>query len=71
MKIFYVYNLGGELVYIFLICFSLIIYCLYVFLSTHAVMCSFEFFQERQVHSDQDLLPLLVTSRLGVFDWDL
>ena len=27
-------------------------------------------FQERQVHSDQDLLSLLATSRLGVLDWD-
>ena len=44
---------------------------IYVFLSTHVVMCSFECFQERQVHSNQDLLPLFVTSRLGVLDWDL
>ena len=71
MKIFYVYNLGGELVYIFLICFSLVIYCLYVFLSTHTVMCSFECFQERHVHSYQDLLSLLATSRVEVLDWDL
>ena len=70
-KIFDVFYLGGELVCIFVICFSLIIYCLYVFLSTHAVMCSFEWFQERYVHSDQDLLPLLATSRLRVLDWDL
>ena len=34
-------------------------------------MCSFEYFQERQVHSNQDFLPLLATSRLGVLDWDL
>ena len=70
-KFFDVSNLWGELVCIFVICFSLIIYCLYVFLSIHAVMCSFECFQERQVHTDQDLLPLLATSTLGVLDWDL
>ena len=70
IKFFDVSNLWGELVCIFVICLSLIIYCLYVFLSTHAVTCSFEWFQERQVHSDQDLLPLLATSRLGVLDWD-
>ena len=32
------------------------------------VMCSFECFQERQVHFDQDLIPLIATSRLGVLD---
>ena len=35
------------------------------------VMCSFECFQERQVHFDQDLQPLIATSRLGILDWDL
>ena len=70
-KIFDVSNLGGEFVCIFVICFSLIIYFLYVFLFTHAVMCSFECFKERQVHSDQDFLPLLATFKLGVLDWDL
>ena len=69
-KIFDVFYLGGELVCIFVICFSFIIYCLYVFISTHVVMCSFECFHERQVHSDQDILPLLVTSRLGVLDYN-
>ena len=64
----YLFCLGGELVCIFVICFSLIIYCLYVFLSTHALMCFLECFQEKQVHSDQDLLPLIATSRLGVLD---
>ena len=69
-KLFDVSNLKEELVYFcFYICVSY--YCLYVFLSTHAVMCSFEWFQERQVHSVQDLLSLLATSRLGVLDWDL
>ena len=67
-KFFDVSNLGGELVCICVICFSLIIFCLYVFLSTHTLMCSFECFQERQVQSDQDLLPLLTTSRLWVLD---
>ena len=67
---FNVSNLGGELVCIFVICFSLIIYGFYVFLSTHVVMCSFECFQEREVRFDQDLLPLIATSRLGVLDWD-
>ena len=70
INFFNVSNLGGELVCIFVICFSLIIYGFYVFLSTHVVMCSFECFQERQVHFDQDLLPLIATSRLGVLDWD-
>ena len=66
---FDVYNLGGELVYFcFYICVS---NCLYVFLSMHVVMCFLDYFQERQVHSDQNLLPLIATSRLGVLDWDL
>ena len=65
-KFFDVSNLGEELVYF---CFYICVpYCLYVFLSKHAVICSFECFQERQVHSDQDILPLLATSRLGVLD---
>ena len=34
-------------------------------------MCSFECFQERQIHSNQDFLPLHATSRLGVLYWDL
>ena len=43
-KFFDVSNLGGEFVFIFVFCFSLIIYSLYVFLSTHAVMCFLECF---------------------------
>ena len=35
-KLFVVSNLGGELVYFL---YSVSYYCLYVFLSTHAVMC--------------------------------
>ena len=43
-KFFDVPNLGGEFVYFyFYICVS---YCLYVFLSSHAVMCSFECFRK-------------------------
>ena len=60
---------GRVSLLLFLYCVSY--YCLYIFLSTHSVMCSFECFQERQVHSNQDLLHLFVTSRLGVLDWDL
>ena len=56
------------LVCIFVICFSLIIYCLYVLFSKNAVMCFLQCFQERQVHYDQYLLPLIATSRLGVLD---
>ena len=37
----------------------------------HVVMCFLDYFQERQVHSDQNLFPLIATSRLGVLDWDL
>ena len=70
-KFFLMYLTQGESQNLFLFLYSTSYYCLYVFLSTHALMCSFECFQERQVHSDQDLLPLLATSRLGVLDQDL
>ena len=38
-KLFDVSNLGGELVYFCFFLYSVSYYCLYVFLSTHAVMC--------------------------------
>ena len=66
---FDVSNLEGELEFTFV--FIFVFHIVYVFLSTHAVMCSFKCFQKRQVYYDQDLLPLLGTSRLGVLDWDL
>ena len=62
--VFDVSNLGGELDCIF-------VDLLFLFFC-HT--CGYAFclvFQEKQVHSDQDLLPLLATSRLGVLDWDL
>ena len=70
-RIFFMYLTQKESQNLFLFLYSASYFCLHVFLSTHALMCSFECFQERQVHSDQDLLPLLATSRLGVLDWDL
>ena len=69
---FYVSNFGGELVYMFVICCYCIyvICCLSVFISTR-VDVLFWVFQERKVHSDQDLLPFLVTFGLEVLDWNL
>ena len=62
-------NLGGELVYFcFYIVFHIIVYMSFF---PHIRWCVLECFQERQVHSNQDLLHLFVTSRLGVLDWDL
>ena len=45
---YYVSHLGGELVSMFVICCYCIfvIYCLSAFISTHAVMCSFECFRK-------------------------
>ena len=71
INFFDISNLWRELVWIFVTCFSSNIYCLYVFVLTHAVMCSFGWFMERQVLSNQDLLHFLATSRLEVLDWDL
>ena len=79
---FFLSNLGGELVYIFviccycisIICFWFHICCYLLFICLYFHTCSdvlFWVFQERHVHFDQDLLPLLVTSSLGVLDWDL
>ena len=48
--------------------------CYLLFICLYFRPCSdvlFWVFQERQVHSDQDLLSLIVTCRLGVLDWDL
>ena len=66
-KVFYVSNLEGELVFVFILCFIL-----FICLSFHTyVDVFFWVFQERQVYFDQDLLTLLATFRLGVLDWDL
>ena len=38
-KLFEVSNLGGELEFTFFFLYSVSYYCLYIFLSTHTVMC--------------------------------
>ena len=72
IKVFDISNLGGELV-----CFSLLLmlYLLFIFFiclyfHTYGDVL-FWVFQERQVHSDQDLRPLLATFRFEVINWDL
>ena len=68
-----IFDAGGELVSMFVIC----CYCIYIYIY---IICLyfhtcidvlFWVFHERQVHSDQDLLPLIATFKLGVLDWDL
>ena len=64
---FDVSNLGGELEFTFFIYW----FILFIYLSFDTrVDVFFWVFQERQVHSDQDLVPPLATFRLGVLDWD-
>ena len=49
-----------------------IYYLLFIYLYFHTCIDVLLWvFQERQVYSNQDLLPLLATSKLGVLDWDL
>ena len=49
-----------------------IYYLLFIYLYFHTCIDVLLWvFQERQVYSNLDLLPLLATSRLGVLDWDL
>ena len=79
-KGFNYFYFGGELVCMFVIC----CYCIYIYIyiyivhivylslfpHMHVLMCSFKCFR-RQVHFDQDLLPLFATFWLEVLDWNL
>ena len=69
---YYVSNLGGELVCMFYLLLLHICYLLFICLYFHTCIdVLFWVFQERQVYSNQDLLPLLATFGLEVLDWNL
>ena len=57
------------------VCYLLLLhicYLLFICLYFHTcINVLFWVFQERKVHSDQDLLPFLVTFGLEVLDWNL